>query len=162
MWKLTYISPDTVETYFDSHVDLLQRRLLKHSDRLKMKAEEVFRIRDLNTDSRFDLFSGTNPAPGSRSNSNSGGPAPEERRSTSWEHSAAAPTANASDLRAIFGTAPPAPVPAPPAAGSVGSAGNIGSERSSRADARIWCLTVNFHVRLLFAFLYHLCPVEAV
>ncbi|KDR68975.1 hypothetical protein GALMADRAFT_282846 [Galerina marginata CBS 339.88] len=38
---------DTVETYFDSHVDLLQRRLLKHSDRLKMKAEEAFRIREL-------------------------------------------------------------------------------------------------------------------
>ncbi|KAF8211519.1 hypothetical protein K438DRAFT_1807451 [Mycena galopus ATCC 62051] len=38
---------DTVETYFDSHVDLLQRRLQKHSDRLKMRAEETFKIRDL-------------------------------------------------------------------------------------------------------------------
>ncbi|KAF9482009.1 hypothetical protein BDN70DRAFT_875645 [Pholiota conissans] len=39
---------DTIETYFDSHVDLLQRKLQKHSDRLKMKAEETFKIKDLN------------------------------------------------------------------------------------------------------------------
>ena len=38
---------DTVETYFDSHVDLLQRKLQKHSDRLKMRAEETFKIKDL-------------------------------------------------------------------------------------------------------------------
>lgn len=38
---------DTVETYFDSHVDLLQRKLQKHSDRLKLKAEETFKIKDL-------------------------------------------------------------------------------------------------------------------
>ncbi|KDR83510.1 hypothetical protein GALMADRAFT_55275 [Galerina marginata CBS 339.88] len=38
---------DTVETYFDSHVDLLQRKLQKHSDRLKMKAEETFKLGDL-------------------------------------------------------------------------------------------------------------------
>ena len=44
MWKLTYISSDTFETYFDSHVDLLQRKLLKHSVRLKMKAEEAFKF----------------------------------------------------------------------------------------------------------------------
>ena len=31
-----------METYFDSHLDLLQRQLSKHSDRLKMKAEEKF------------------------------------------------------------------------------------------------------------------------
>jgi len=36
-----------VETYFDSRVDLLQRKLQKHSDRLKMKAEETFKIKDL-------------------------------------------------------------------------------------------------------------------
>ena len=42
---------DTVETYFDSHVDLLQRKLQKHSDRLKMKAEEQrFKIKDLSGD----------------------------------------------------------------------------------------------------------------
>ncbi|KAF9569457.1 hypothetical protein CPC08DRAFT_701944 [Agrocybe pediades] len=38
---------DTIETYFDSHVDLLQRKLQKHSDRLKMKAEEAFKINNL-------------------------------------------------------------------------------------------------------------------
>lgn len=38
---------DTVETYFDSHVDLLQRKLQKHSDRLKLRAEETFKIKDL-------------------------------------------------------------------------------------------------------------------
>ena len=42
---LTPLSSDTFETYFDSHVDLLQRKLQKHSDRLKMKAE-VFKMRD--------------------------------------------------------------------------------------------------------------------
>ena len=41
---------DTFETYFDSHVDLLQRKLQKHSDRLKMKAEERFKIKDLSGD----------------------------------------------------------------------------------------------------------------
>jgi hypothetical protein len=38
---------DTMETYFDSRIDLLQRKLQKHSDRLKLKAEETFKIRDL-------------------------------------------------------------------------------------------------------------------
>ena len=47
MWHLIYLSVDTVETYFDSHVDLLQRKLQKHSDKLKMKAEEAFKIKDL-------------------------------------------------------------------------------------------------------------------
>jgi hypothetical protein len=49
MWWLTP-SPDTLETYFDSHVDLLQRKLQKHSDRLKMKAEVTFKIRELSGD----------------------------------------------------------------------------------------------------------------
>lgn len=31
-----------METYFDSHIDLLQRRLSKQSDKLKMRAEETF------------------------------------------------------------------------------------------------------------------------
>ena len=44
------IDIDTLETYFDSHVDLLQRKLQKHSDRLKMKAEEKFKIKDLSGD----------------------------------------------------------------------------------------------------------------
>ena len=47
MWNLTLVHSDTVETYFDSHVDLLQRKLQKHSDRLKMKAEETFKLKDL-------------------------------------------------------------------------------------------------------------------
>ena len=49
MWGFTKLnlSSDTVETYFDSHVDLLQRKLQKHSDRLKLKAEETFKIKDL-------------------------------------------------------------------------------------------------------------------
>lgn len=34
-----------METYFDSHLDLLQRRLQKHSDRLKSKAEEALKFR---------------------------------------------------------------------------------------------------------------------
>lgn len=41
---------DTFETYFDSRVDLLQRKLQKHSDRLKMKAEETFKIKELSGD----------------------------------------------------------------------------------------------------------------
>ena len=47
MWMMSPIDPDTIETYFDSHVDLLQRKLQKHSDRLKLKAEETFKIKDL-------------------------------------------------------------------------------------------------------------------
>jgi hypothetical protein len=47
MWHLTLEYADTIETYFDSHVDLLQRKLQKHSDRLKMKAEETFKLKDL-------------------------------------------------------------------------------------------------------------------
>jgi len=56
MWCLTLISPDTVETYFDSHVDLLQRKLQKHSDRLKLKAEETFKIKDLSGDLLAENF----------------------------------------------------------------------------------------------------------
>jgi len=47
---LTLWAPDTFETYFDSHVDLLQRKLQKHSDRLKVKAEETFKIREISSD----------------------------------------------------------------------------------------------------------------
>lgn len=50
MWHSTLVFTDTFETYFDSHVDLLQRKLQKHSDRLKMKAEETFKIKDLSGD----------------------------------------------------------------------------------------------------------------
>ena len=34
-----------METYFDSRLDLLQRQIQKHSDRLKMKAEEALKKR---------------------------------------------------------------------------------------------------------------------
>ncbi|KAJ3568410.1 hypothetical protein NP233_g5731 [Leucocoprinus birnbaumii] len=51
---------DTVETYFDSHVDLLQRKLQrqlqKHGDRLKLKAEETFKIKDLSGDLLAENF----------------------------------------------------------------------------------------------------------
>ena len=36
---------DTMETFFDSRLDLLQRQIQKHSDRLKMKAEEALKKR---------------------------------------------------------------------------------------------------------------------
>lgn len=36
---------DTMETYFDSRLDLLQRQIQKHSDRLKTKAEEALKKR---------------------------------------------------------------------------------------------------------------------
>ncbi|TEB35472.1 hypothetical protein FA13DRAFT_1684064 [Coprinellus micaceus] len=49
-WASAFTLLDTLETYFDSHVDLLQRKLQKHSDRLKMKAEEKFKIKDLSGD----------------------------------------------------------------------------------------------------------------
>ncbi|KAG5644934.1 hypothetical protein DXG03_007399 [Asterophora parasitica] len=56
MWTFTLVSADTVETYFDSHVDLLQRKLQKHSDRLKMKAEETFKLKDLSGDALAENF----------------------------------------------------------------------------------------------------------
>lgn len=38
-WTGAFTLLDTMETYFDSRIDLLQRQIQKHSDRLKMKAE---------------------------------------------------------------------------------------------------------------------------
>lgn len=32
---------DTMETFFDARIDLIQRALTKHSDRLKIRAEEA-------------------------------------------------------------------------------------------------------------------------
>ncbi|KAG6919297.1 hypothetical protein DXG01_007429 [Tephrocybe rancida] len=55
-WAAAFTLLDTVETYFDSHVDLLQRRLQKHSDRLKMKAEETFKLKDLSGDVLAENF----------------------------------------------------------------------------------------------------------
>lgn len=34
---------DTIETYFDSRLDLLERRLKKHGDMLKIRAEEALK-----------------------------------------------------------------------------------------------------------------------
>lgn len=49
-----------METYFDSHVDLIQRKLQKqlqkHSDRLKLKAEETFKIKDISGDLLAENF----------------------------------------------------------------------------------------------------------
>ncbi len=45
-----------METYFDSHVDLLQRKLQKHGDRLKLKAEETFKMRDISGDVLAENF----------------------------------------------------------------------------------------------------------
>lgn len=43
-----------METFFDSHIDLfqrtLQKQLQKHSDRLKLKAEEALKLRELSGD----------------------------------------------------------------------------------------------------------------
>ncbi|KAF5363607.1 hypothetical protein D9756_000579 [Leucocoprinus leucothites] len=59
-WAGSFTLLDTVETYFDSHVDLLQRKLQrqlqKHGDRLKLKAEETFKIKDLSRDLSGDLL----------------------------------------------------------------------------------------------------------
>ncbi|KAL1687931.1 hypothetical protein GGG16DRAFT_127571 [Schizophyllum commune] len=46
-WASAFTLLDTIETYFDSHVDLWQRKLQAQSERLKLKAEETFKIRDL-------------------------------------------------------------------------------------------------------------------
>ncbi|KAJ3736457.1 hypothetical protein DFJ43DRAFT_620909 [Lentinula guzmanii] len=45
-WSSAFTLLDTMETFFDSHVDLLQRKLQRHSDRLKLKAEEALKMRD--------------------------------------------------------------------------------------------------------------------
>jgi hypothetical protein len=42
-WGLIYCATDTIETYFDSRLDLLERRLKKHGDKLKTRAEEALK-----------------------------------------------------------------------------------------------------------------------
>ena len=37
------LATDTMETYFDSRLDLLQRNLAKQSDRLKIKADQAIK-----------------------------------------------------------------------------------------------------------------------
>ncbi|PBK72953.1 hypothetical protein ARMSODRAFT_953389 [Armillaria solidipes] len=55
-WSSAFTLLDTMETYFDSHVDLLQRKLQKHGDRLKLKAEETFKMRDISGDVLAENF----------------------------------------------------------------------------------------------------------
>lgn len=50
-WASGFTLLDTLETYFDSRLDLLQRRLAKQSERLKLRAEET-----LNEMFKKDLF----------------------------------------------------------------------------------------------------------
>jgi hypothetical protein len=42
--KLTVWYADTIETFWDARIDLLERRIKKHSDRLKMKAGGAFKL----------------------------------------------------------------------------------------------------------------------
>ncbi|EIW82477.1 hypothetical protein CONPUDRAFT_136970 [Coniophora puteana RWD-64-598 SS2] len=44
-WAGAFTLLDTMETYFDSRIDLLQRQIQKHSDRLKLKAEGAIKTR---------------------------------------------------------------------------------------------------------------------
>lgn len=44
-WTSAFTLLDTIETFFDSRMDLLERQLKKHSDKLKMRAEETFKIK---------------------------------------------------------------------------------------------------------------------
>ncbi|KXN86321.1 hypothetical protein AN958_10183 [Leucoagaricus sp. SymC.cos] len=59
-WTSAFTLVDTIETYFDSHVDLIQRKLQKqlqkHGDRLKLKAEETFKLKDLSGDLLAENF----------------------------------------------------------------------------------------------------------
>ncbi|KAI0722165.1 hypothetical protein C8T65DRAFT_628437 [Cerioporus squamosus] len=57
-WASGFTLLDTMETYFDSHVDLLQRQLAKTSDRLKSKAEATINDlkKDVLKDAKFNKF----------------------------------------------------------------------------------------------------------
>lgn len=60
MLELTSSYQDTMETYFDSRLDLIQRALVKHSDRLKLKAEvtlnDVFKMKAPSGDDLVENF----------------------------------------------------------------------------------------------------------
>lgn len=45
-----------METFFDSRLDLLQRQIQKHSDRLKSKAEEALKKRVQSSDVLAENF----------------------------------------------------------------------------------------------------------
>jgi hypothetical protein len=55
-WAGSFTLLDTMETFFDSRLDLLQRSLQKHSDRLKKRTEETFKIKDLSGDLLAENF----------------------------------------------------------------------------------------------------------
>ncbi|KAL7282194.1 hypothetical protein ACG7TL_003663 [Trametes sanguinea] len=57
-WASGFTLLDTMETYFDSHLDLLQRNLAKTSDRLKMRAEETLNDikKDMLKDGMFKIM----------------------------------------------------------------------------------------------------------
>ncbi|PAV21114.1 integral to membrane [Pyrrhoderma noxium] len=44
-WSSAFTLLDTIETFFDSRMDLLERQLKKHSERLKTRAEEAFKLK---------------------------------------------------------------------------------------------------------------------
>ena len=47
-WMLLSVAfrgTDTIETFFDSRMDLLERRLKKHYDKLKLRAEEASKFK---------------------------------------------------------------------------------------------------------------------
>ncbi|KAJ8589894.1 hypothetical protein M405DRAFT_737856 [Rhizopogon salebrosus TDB-379] len=51
-----HVAIDTMETFFDSRLDLLQRQIQKHSDRLKFKAEEALKKRVQSSDVLAENF----------------------------------------------------------------------------------------------------------
>ncbi|KAG1857258.1 hypothetical protein C8R48DRAFT_607482 [Suillus tomentosus] len=54
--KSSALSSYTMETFFDSRLDLLQRQIQKHSDRLKSKAEEALKKRVQSSDVLAENF----------------------------------------------------------------------------------------------------------
>ncbi|KAG1753674.1 uncharacterized protein EDB91DRAFT_1234105 [Suillus paluster] len=55
-WAGAFTLLDTMETFFDSRLDLLQRQIQKHSDRLKLKAEEALKKRVQSSDVLAENF----------------------------------------------------------------------------------------------------------
>jgi hypothetical protein len=47
--------PDTMETFFDSRVDLLQRRLVKQTEKLKSRADTIIKTTKVRTPRGEDL-----------------------------------------------------------------------------------------------------------
>ncbi|KAJ8483242.1 hypothetical protein ONZ45_g14661 [Pleurotus djamor] len=49
-WAGAFTLLDTMETFFDSHIDLFQRKLQKQLQKSKLRAEEAFKLKDLSGD----------------------------------------------------------------------------------------------------------------